>query len=100
MHAVPPGSPSLAEQRVYGQQDGRQPLGRAGRLERDLAGVEAASELDEHPVLLGLCPLGVHGGPADAELLAGVDGVVDEAGLESLLPREAELLLELLLLGR
>merc|ERR1719272_820970 len=70
-----------------------------GAARRDLACIEAAAKLDEVARLLGRRPLLVHLRAVDAELLAAVDGVVHDALRERGLPAEAELLLEVFLLG-
>jgi hypothetical protein len=59
------------------------------------------AHLDKIVAVLGVCPEIVHLRAVDAEPLAGVNGVVDDAVGQRLLPADAELGLELgALVGR
>eukprot|EP00754_Rhynchopus_humris_P014011 Rhum_TRINITY_DN14361_c0_g1::Rhum_TRINITY_DN14361_c0_g1_i1::g.83099::m.83099 len=64
-------------------------------LNVDLAAVEATAELHQLLVLLGLSPQLVEAGGVDVQLLARVHRVEHVAGLQGVLPLEAERLLEL-----
>lgn len=64
----------------------------------ELASVEAAAELQEVARLLGLGPFFVHSVAIDAQLLAAIHRIVHAAVSKRLLPRDAKLPRELVLL--